>query len=46
MNKPEVPSKTSRRKFDKTFKCQAVELWLKSNKATTEVAADVISPPS
>ena len=33
--------KTSRRKFDKTFKYQAVELWLKSNKAATEVAAEL-----
>ena len=41
MTKPEVPSKTSRRKFDKAFKCQAVELWLKSNKAATEVAAEL-----
>jgi len=41
MNKPEVPSKTSRRKFDKAFKRQAVELWLKSNKAATEVAAEL-----
>ena len=41
MNKPEVPSKASRRKFDKAFKRQAVELWLKSNKAATEVAAEL-----
>ena len=41
MNKPEVPSKTSRRKFNKAFKQEAVELWLKSNKAATEVAAEL-----
>ena len=41
MNKPEVPSKTSRRKFSKAFKQEAVELWLKSNKAATEVAAEL-----
>ena len=41
MTEPEVSTKTSRRKFDKAFKCQAVELWLKSNKAATEVAAEL-----
>ena len=41
MNKTEVPSKTSRRKFNKAFKQEAVELWLKSNKAATEVAAEL-----
>jgi len=41
MNKPEVPAKTSRRKFDKGFKQDAVELWLKSNKSATQVAAEL-----
>jgi transposase len=41
MNKPEVQNKKSRRKFDKTFKHHAVELWLNSGKPATEVAAEL-----
>ena len=36
-----IPSKRIRRKFDKTFKQHAVELWLNSGKAATEVAAEL-----
>jgi transposase-like protein len=41
MNKPVIESKTSRKKFDKAFKHHAVELWLTSGKAATEVAAEL-----
>jgi transposase-like protein len=41
MNAPVIQSKNTRRKFDKTFKQQAVELWLNSGKAATEVAAEL-----
>ena len=41
MSKPVIQSKQTRRKFDKAFKCQAVELWLNSGKAATEVAAEL-----
>ncbi len=41
MNAPVIQSKQTRKKFDKTFKRQAVELWLNSGKAATEVAAEL-----
>jgi transposase len=41
MNTPVMPSPKTRRKFDKAFKQNAVELWLKSGKAVTEVAAEL-----
>ena len=41
MNAPVIQSKQSRKKFDKTFKRHAVELWLNSGKAATEVAAEL-----
>ena len=41
MSKPVIQSKQTRKKFDKAFKHQAVELWLNSGKAATEVAAEL-----
>jgi transposase-like protein len=41
MNAPVIQSKKTRKKFDKTFKQNAVELWLNSGKAATEVAAEL-----
>ena len=41
MNAPVNQSKNIRKKFDKTFKQHAVELWLSSGKAATEVAAEL-----
>ena len=41
MNTPVIPSKKTRKKFDNAFKQQAVELWLNSGKAATEVAAEL-----
>ena len=41
MSKPVIQSKQTRKKFDKAFKRQAVELWLNSGKAATEVAAEL-----
>ncbi len=41
MSKPVIQSKQTRKRFDKAFKCQAVELWLNSGKAATEVAAEL-----
>ena len=41
MNAPVIQSKRARTKFDKTFKKNAVELWLNSGKAATEVAAEL-----
>ena len=41
MNTPVIQSKKTRKKFDKTFKQHAVELWLNSGKAATEVAAEL-----
>jgi transposase-like protein len=41
MSKPVIQSKHTRKKFDKAFKRQAVELWLNSGKAATEVAAEL-----
>jgi transposase-like protein len=41
MTEPEVQSKKSRRKFDNAFKRQAVELWLHSGRAATQVAAEL-----
>ena len=41
MNAPVIQSKNTRKKFDKTFKQHAVELWLNSGKAATEVAAEL-----
>ena len=41
MNTPVIQTKQSRKKFDKEFKQHAVELWLNSGKAATEVAAEL-----
>jgi transposase len=41
MSKPVIQSKQTRKKFDKAFKQHAVELWLHSGKAATEVAAEL-----
>jgi transposase-like protein len=41
MSKPVIQSKQTRKKFDKAFKRQAVELWLNSGKAATKVAAEL-----
>ena len=41
MSKPVIQSKQTRKKFDKAFKRQAVELWLNSGKAATQVAAEL-----
>jgi transposase len=41
MNTPVIQSKKTRKKFDKAFKQQAVELWLNSGKGATEVAAEL-----
>lgn len=41
MNAPVIQSKKTRKRFDKAFKQQAVELWLNSGKAATEVAAEL-----
>ena len=36
MNTPVIEPMKARKKFDKTFKQHAVELWLNSGKAATE----------
>lgn len=41
MNTPVIQTKKTRKKFDKAFKQHAVELWLHSGKAATEVAAEL-----
>jgi transposase-like protein len=41
MNEPVIQSKQPRKKFDKAFKQRAVELWLNSGRAATEVAAEL-----
>src|ERR1017187_3940501 len=41
MNAPVIFSKRTRKKFHMTFKQHAVELWLNSGKAATEVAAEL-----
>ena len=41
MNTPVIQPKKTRRKFDKAFKQQAVELWLNGGKSATEVAAEL-----
>jgi transposase-like protein len=41
MNKPVIESKKVRKKFDRAFKERAVELWLNSGRAATEVAAEL-----
>ncbi len=41
MIKPVTEPKQTRKKFDKVFKQHAVELWLSSGKAATEVAAEL-----
>jgi len=41
MNTPVIQSKITRKKFNKAFKQQAVERWLNSGKAATEVAAEL-----
>lgn len=41
MNEPVIQPKRTRKKFDKAFKQRAVELWLSSGRAATEVAAEL-----
>ncbi len=41
MIRPVIQPKQTRKKFDKAFKQHAVELWLSSGKAATEVAAEL-----
>ena len=41
MIRPVTQPKQPRKKFDKVFKQHAVELWLSSGKAATEVAAEL-----
>ena len=41
MNEPVIQTKKPRKKFDKAFKQRAVELWLSSGRAATEVAAEL-----
>jgi transposase len=41
MNEPVIPTNKSRKRFDNTFKRQAVELWLNSGRLATEVAAEL-----
>ena len=41
INSPVIQPKTVRKKFDKTFKQRAVELWLTSGKSATQVAAEL-----
>jgi len=41
MNAPVNQPKKTQKKFDKTFKQHAVELWLNSGKAATEVASEL-----
>ena len=41
MSTPMIAPKKTKKKFDKTFKQHAVELWLNSGKAATEVAAEL-----
>lgn len=41
MNEPVTKTKKTRKKFDKAFKRQAVELWLKSDRSATAVAAEL-----
>jgi transposase-like protein len=41
MNEPVIQTKRPRRKFDKAFTQRAVELWLHSGRAATEVAAEL-----
>ena len=41
MKQPVIETKQPRKKFDEAFKRRAVELWLTSGKAATEVAADL-----
>jgi transposase len=41
MKEPVIQTKRSRRKFDNAFKQRAVELWLNSGRAATEVAAEL-----
>jgi len=41
MIRPVTQPKQTRKKFDKVFKQHAVELWLSSGKAATEVAAEL-----
>jgi len=41
MTEPVIQTKRTRKNFDKAFKQRAVELWLNSGKAATEVAAEL-----
>ena len=41
MNKPVIEAKKVRKKFDRAFKERAVELWLNSGRAATDVAAEL-----
>ena len=41
MNTPVIQAKKTRKKFDRTFKQHAVELWLNSGKTATAVAVEL-----
>jgi transposase len=41
MSEPVIQPKKTRKKFNKAFKQHAVELWLSSGKAATEVATEL-----
>jgi transposase len=41
MKEPKVTEIKSRRKFDSTFKREAVELWLNSGRSAREIAAEL-----
>ena len=41
MNTPVIQDKKTRKRYDRTFKQHAVELWLNSGKTATEVAAEL-----
>ena len=41
MTEPVIQTKRTRKNFDKAFKQRAVELWLNSGKAATEVGAEL-----
>lgn len=46
MNESVTTSKKSRRRFDRAFKQQAVELWAQSNKSGAEMAAELGIEPN
>ncbi len=41
MKEEAVPTKKRRRKYDRTFKAEAVALWQKSGKTADEIAAQL-----